>query len=223
MAAFLRRGSALVAIALVLAACTGRAAFAREGFYLGYAFLGQTAKGDLDGKTSALDSAGNQYLVGSLNSGVGSGFLVGYGLNKYFGLELLAGASTHTATFQGQPDTDAVLAWSTLGVRITAPIAKSFEAFFRYGEGAYGVHYSKYVLLAPGLTQTTDVQYSGAGSAYGVGFEILGDHLGVEFSTMMHTATLTKAKASGVANEFSLPRHLQVPIVTNAVAFNYHF
>jgi hypothetical protein len=214
---------AVGATVLVLAAWTGRAAFAREGFYLGYGFLGASAKGDLDGKTSFLDASGNQYLVGSLNNGVGSMLLVGYGLNKYFGLELLGGGSTHTASFQGQPDTDATLGWGLLGVRLTAPIAKSFEAFFRYGQGGYSVDYTKYVLLAPGLTQTTDVQYSGTGSAYGVGFEILGDHLGVEFSTMMHTATLTKAKASGVANEFSLPRHLQVPIVTNAVAFNYHF
>lgn len=217
------RWKLLFAATILFVSCAAGTGYAREGFYLGYGFVGQTAKGDLDGSTSFLDKAGNKYLLGSLNSGVGSTIVVGYGFNSVFGLELLGASSHHTASFSGQNDTDADVTWGMLGVRLTAPIAKAFELFLRLGESSYSVDYKKYVLLAPGLTQTTDVSYSGFGSAYGGGFEIMGEHFGVEFSYMVHSATLDQAKVSGVSQTTDLPHHLHVPITTSAIAFNYHF
>jgi hypothetical protein len=177
----------------------------------------------LDGKTTLTDKVGNQYLVGSLSSGTGSTLQVGYGFNEYFGLELMGASSKHTASYTGQSDTDADVSWGGLGVRLSAPLGKAFEFFFRFEQTSYTVDYKNYVLLFPGLTQTTDVSYTGYGSAYGAGFEISGAHLGVEFSYMVHSATLNQAKASGIATTFDLPRHLQVPMTTTAIAFVYHF
>jgi len=216
------RASVLVLVAAIVALVPANC-HAREGFYLGYGFIGQTAKGDLNGTTNFTDKANNQYLVGSLNSGVGSMFQLGYGFGDYFALELLGAASQHTASYTGKNDTDATLSWGGLGVRLAAPLGKSFEFFLRLAETSVAVDYRNYVLLAPGLTSTTDVSYTGYGSLYGGGFEIMGDHFGIEFSYLVHAATLNQAKASGVSGTFDLPHHLQVPVTTSAIAFKYHF
>ncbi len=219
----LRIAGILIAAALVTGLLDLKTSEAREGFSLGYGFAGQTAKGDLDGSTVYTDSTGNQYLIGSLNSGTGSALVVGYGFNRFIGLELMSVGTIHSASHTQATDTDAILAAGLLGFRFTAPVAKSFELFLRVGSTGYSAEYKDYVKVAPALTQTTTETLTGSGSAYGAGFEILGDHLGLEFGYLVHSATFTQAKASGQANTFDLPHHLSVPITTTSLIVNYHF
>ena len=212
---------AFLALALGVLAFSASAGWAREGFYLGAGFSEQTANGNLDGKTAVLDPAsGNQYLLGRLDGGTGIALQIGYGFTKYFGIEYFSAATTHTATFHGQPDTTAALATSLLGVRLTAPVAKSFELFLRGGLSAYDLQYDKYG-LTPGPV-ANKVDYTGTGSAYGVGFEILGDHFGLGVGYTLHYATLTQGKIDGHST-FDLPHHLNVPMTSTDLMFSYHF
>lgn len=215
------RGIAFLALALGILAVSAQTGWAREGFYLGAGFAEQTAKGNLDGKTTILDATtGNQYLLGRLGAGTGIALQIGYGFTKYFGIEYFSAATTHTATFHGQPDTTAALGTSLLGVRLTAPLAKSFELFLRGGLSGYDLQYDKYGLTSGVVANK--VEYTGNGSAYGVGFEILGDHFGLGVGYTLHSATLTQAKISGQAT-IDLPHHLNVPITTTDFMFSYHF
>lgn len=196
---------------------------AREGFYLGAGFAGQSAGGDLDGTTTFTDTAGNQYLIGSVGAGTGSAILIGYGFTRFIGVELLGAGSQHAASHTGVSDTTAQVSSGMLDLRFTAPIAQSFEFFARVGTAGYSVDYANYVKLAPGLTSTTNEHLSGFGSAYGGGFEIIGEHAGLEFGYLVHAATFTSATASGQSGTFSLPRHLSVPLTTTTLIVSYHF
>lgn len=213
---------ALVLTVAMLVGLGSRAGWAREGFYIGAGFAGQTAKGDLDGQSTFLDADGNRYLVGSLNSGVGVALQIGYGFNKYLGIEYFQATTSHTASHQLAPDSDALLSSGVLGVRLTAPVSKAFELFLRAGLGGYELSYDKYAQIQPSYTQTTAATYTGYGSAYGAGFEIFSGHLGIGLGYTVHSATFNKVKASGQGTA-DPPNNLHVPITTTDLTFSYHF
>ncbi len=216
------RHVALVLAAAMLVGLGSGVGWAREGFYIGAGFAGQTAKGDLDGQSTFLDTAGNRYLVGSLNAGVGVALQIGYGFNKYLGIEYFQATTSHTASHQLAPDSDALLSSGVLGVRLTAPVSTSFELFLRAGLGGYELSYDKYAQIQPSYSQTTAVAYTGYGSAYGAGFEIFTGHMGIGLGYTVHSATFNKVKASGQASA-DPPSDLHVPITTTDLTFSYHF
>ncbi|HUJ76696.1 MAG TPA: outer membrane beta-barrel protein, partial [bacterium] len=115
-------GAALLAGVLSgLGAGLPRTAQARPGFYLGAGLAVQTADDDLNGSTAYINADGTQeYLVGKLDAGSGIGLDIGYGFNRWWGVEYLVAVTAHTATHDfTSSDSPATLGTGLLGVRLT--------------------------------------------------------------------------------------------------------
>jgi len=194
---------------------------AREGFYLGAGFVGvQATHGGFDGQASDVDTVGNKYLFSSIGSGSGISLDIGYNFTNYFGLEYFSTSTRHTGTYAGQPDSTTTIGLGLLGVRLIAPVAKSFELFLRLGESVSIVDMDQAGLV--GGIKPTPVEYTGVGSGYGAGFEILGDHFGIGFGYTLHTLTFDKAKINGQPS-FTLTKHVNENFAATDVTFAYHF
>jgi hypothetical protein len=212
-----------IAIALAMAgamACGAATAEAREGFYLGAGFAGASGTGGFDGTSFQTDSSSNKYLFGTLGSGTGLSLDLGYNFTKYFGIEYFSTSTLHTVSYSSQADSAAAVGLGLLGVRFTAPLAKSFELFLRLGTAAAIVDVEAGALA--GGTVPSAVEYSGDASGYGVGFEILGDHIGVGFGYTLFAASFDEAKINGQST-FMLTKHVNENFAVTDVTIAYHF
>jgi hypothetical protein len=209
---------------LALAILAGMAATrveAREGFYLGFGFAGSSAtSGGFNGTNTQTDTPGNQYEQAKIGSGPGIGLDAGYNFTNYFGLEYFSTATTQTATFSGQPDSSTTVGLGLLGVRLIALVAKSSELFLRLGEAVGIVDMDNGGLVAG--TKPTPVRYTGSGSGYGVGFEILGDHFGLGVGYTAYDITFNQAKINGQSS-FTLTSRIHETFDVTDITFAYHF
>ena len=206
---------------------------AREGFYLGAGFASVSASGDLKGNTFVTNTAGTEAeILGSLSSGTGIALEVGYGFNRYIGIEYLGTGTRHTASTDKKVipanDTAATVGTALFGFRLTAPVAKSFELFARFGMASSTVMYDEYSV--PGTTTGTvftpsgkggALTLSGAGSGYGAGFEILGEHLGFELAYTVYDVSFDRGK--GVHSSGSLPKAIKETLSAGTAIVAYHF
>jgi hypothetical protein len=206
---------------------------AREGFYLGAGIASVTASGDLKGNHFITNTAGTEAeVLGSLSPGAGFALEIGYGFNKYLGVEYLGTGTFHNATTNKSVipvnDTRATVGTALIGLRLTAPVAQRFELFARLGAASSSVLYDEYSVpgtaAGPAFTPSgkgSALSISGTGSGYGAGFEVLGEHLGFELSYNVLSIAFDQAKGSVTSG--SLPKAQKEEFTVTVANVLYHF
>jgi hypothetical protein len=215
----------LQALALALTLLPAGAAHAREGFYIGFGAVQQTVGGDFDGThTLANPSGSNVFFDGKLDTGdVGMDLQIGYGLNRFFGLEFMYANSQHSAkSTQLDKTTDAEFTSQVYGVRLTAPFGQSVEAFLRAGYSLYAIALDNFARSGVPLTQSGNVTFHGAGTAIGTGLELYFGNWRWGLGYTQHNYKLDRAKPAG-GRSLALPQDLSGVATTTDLTLAYHF
>lgn len=139
----MRKTTTLI-LAIMLLLFIAPPASAKEGFYLG-------------GKVPFNDISGDINSPESLNSGNGRGLRGGYGLNRYFAIEMGIWKTKHTHT---NSESAAVLEAGTLDLKINYPLAGShIEPYLLFGAGRYTIEQNR-------------ISSDGKGGRIGIGIDI---------------------------------------------------
>jgi len=228
----------LVAIVAITGIAAVPNAQARKGFWFGAGGAQQSAGGDLDGQQQHvyLNSTQTEAAVpGKLDTGSGTEFDFGYGVNDYVGAEALIAATTHNATnsyLSPKLDTTAALVSIMGGLRFTLPSRnKGAELFFRTMLGAYGVAYQDYAVSGAvagnqfAYTSTGTATFSGTGGAIGIGAEVFLGNFGLSLGYTYSAASFSSVSGTGSNNSSytaNLSKALSVPITTIDLLLTYH-
>jgi hypothetical protein len=204
---------------------------ARQGFYLGGGFSSVSASGDLDGTKFLSTASGTEAdVLGNLGSGTGYNLEIGYGFNKYLGIDYLFTHSKHNASVIQNifPDTTATVDVGLLAFRLTAPVLDSLEIFAKVGAATGTVKYADYsvqgttsggIFTASG--STGQFELDGSGSGYGVGVEFLMDHVGFELAYTAINITFDQGKGTAASGTLPSSQKEAFTIVTGNIL--YHF
>jgi hypothetical protein len=225
MPMFGRMGGIALFAALALVTTLAASAQARPGFYVGIGGAQQSVKGDLDGTHTYADPSGTPaFAEGKLDSGnVGLTAQIGYGFNRFFGLEYMLAETQHQAKNEViNESSDATFKSQVLGARLTAPFGQRVEGFLRAGYGIYDVTYKKFAATGATLSSRGDVVFSGTGTALGVGLEFFFQELGIGIGMTQHNYKVDRAKPDG-GKELGLKSDLSGAATTADVMFSYHF
>ncbi len=224
---------------LVLAAvslCSVEAA-ARPGFYVGAGYAGVSASGDLDGTQILIGSTTTEGtgvdILGKLGSGSGTVINIGYGFNRYIDLEYLSlNTYRHAATsdrLSPPLETTAKVETGIVALRFTVPVAESFEIFARYGAAASAITYADYSVrgsvvgsqVTPNKTGSLILKGS-RGSVVGAGFEIIGEHIGVQLAYNVINIYFDETDGS-YTDTGKLPVSQNETFTATTAAIFYHF
>jgi hypothetical protein len=220
-----RRVWIVCATALLVVVINSHSAHGRQGLYLGGGFVDQSANGNLDGHQVLRDPSGNEYLVGSVDdSSTQFGtFEFGYGFNENVALEFLTTHSDNTAHHVIGGKTTASLSTTLVGLRLGAPLGRFAEWFVRVGRASSELMYTNYVLRQPNFVTKGDANFSGEGIGTGFGFEVYGEHWGMEAGITNYPISYDKGSMSSGGSTFDLPHRLDTVIITSYLSFIYHF
>jgi len=206
----------VASLGLALAVVIGITATAQahQGFWLGGGFGSMSASGDMNGSSSAFftDASGtNAVEAGSLSSGTGLVLDIGYGFNKYLGIEYLFSQTHHSAssTVVGT-DTTANVSTGLLALRVTVPLEEQhLELFGRVGLSSHSVTYADYGLqgFTSGNvfkeTSSGSATFTGSGTGIGFGVEYFIDKVGLELGYTLFQANMNQASTSSFSGGLS--------------------
>ncbi|HEX7939416.1 MAG TPA: outer membrane beta-barrel protein [Gemmatimonadaceae bacterium] len=214
---------ALIAV-IACSVVTTTAFGAPKGFFIGGGLVSRTTSGDLDGKSTLVDSAATVAgSVGKIDNGTGFSFDIGYNFTNHFGLEYMEASTIHTANHTGEPNTtDAVISTGLAGVRLSAGLGDHFDVFARLGVAVGAVSYDQYGhKIATGSNDTFTL--TGGGYGYGVGAEaVFGKHLGFGIGYTVYNVTFSEGDIAGTTVKIK-KKQPSAQFQTPDFTFLYHF
>jgi hypothetical protein len=162
--------------------------------------------------------------VGKQDDATGVGLDVGYGFNRFVGLEYWADVVNSSAHHQALNYSSATTTASqNVGLRLSLPVGASVELFLRGGIGAYAVQYETFATPSvPGSAGAKSVLFAGEGQSTGGGVELYSGHVGFGLSYTVHNVQYNKAQVQGESGQ-TLSKSLDAQIAATELTLSYHF
>ncbi|HUJ73722.1 MAG TPA: outer membrane beta-barrel protein [bacterium] len=213
----------LLLVALALGA---QPALARQGFFAGGGVASQDFSGDFKGDSSLTSVDGTQVIVpGKPDTSNGLEFMLGYGFNRFFGLEFdlaLTGNFAHADVAGFPSKSSSSVSTDMLGVRLTLPATDRWDVFARLGLAGATMSFRSFAHANLGTLGTVprSVAFSGYGTAGGLGVEYFFGHLGIGLGYTQYQIGFDRSSATGIS---ALPSTLNETINQADVTAAYHF
>jgi len=199
---------------------------AREGFFLGGGLANENATGDFKGNAALASVDGTEVIVpGKPGAGNGLELMLGYGFNRYIGIEFdLADtgniASAHVPGFPSKSSSD--VSTNMIGARLTLPVSHAWDLFARLGLAQATMEFDSYAQDNFGTFGTVShgVAFYGYGYAAGVGAEYFIHRWGIGAGYTLYQIAFTQSSADGIS---ALPRTLKENLGQADLTVAYHF